>query len=204
MSDAQPSGQILLYPRGDGSPSLEVRLDGETVWLAQAQMAELFQTTPQNITLHLKAIYAEGELDEAATCKDYLQVRPEGKRKVSRNLRRYRLEAILAVGYRVKSQRGTQFCRWVTAILSEYARKGFAMDDSRLKSLGGGNYWKELRGLQLQGRSAGRVSHQQAIAKAEAEYAKYRSQLDVQPSEVETAHLETVKRAQRRIEDKKK
>lgn len=139
----QPGGELILYPRGE-SLAIAVRLDGGTVWLTQAQMADLFQTTPQNITLHLGAIFAEGELSEAATCKDYLQVRKEGSRKVTRNLRHYRLEAILAVGYRVKSTRGTQFRRWASEILSEYTRKGFAMDDARLKSLGGGSYWKEL------------------------------------------------------------
>lgn len=333
----QPQGEILFYPRENGALALQVRLDGETVWLTQAQMADLFQTTPQNITLHLKAIYAEGELDEAATCKDYLQVRQEGTRQVSRALRHYNLEAIIAVGYRVKSGRGTQFRRWATEILSEYARKGFAMDDVRLKNLGGGNYWKELLarirdirssekvlyrqvldlyatsvdydprskvstlffktvqnklhyaahghtaaeviaaradagkpfmgllsftgnkptkadipvaknyldaselrrlntlvsayfdaaefraenheptymkdwlahldtlivamgGKKLEG--AGKVSHQQAIDKAETEYAKYRLQQDALPSEVETAYLATVKKAQRKLEGK--
>ncbi|MFT4178870.1 MAG: virulence RhuM family protein [Thermomonas sp.] len=333
----QPQGEILFYPREDGALALQVRLDGEMVWLTQAQMADLFQTTPQNITLHLKAIYAEGELDEAATCKDYLQVRQEGTRRVSRALHHYNLEAIIAVGYRVKSGRGTQFRRWATEILSEYARKGFAMDDARLKNLGGGNYWKELLarirdirssekvlyrqvldlyatsvdydprsevstlffktvqnklhyaahghtaaeviaaradagkpfmgllsfagdkptkadipvaknyleaselrrlntlvsayfdaaefraenheptymkdwlahldtlivamgGKKLDG--AGKVSHQQAIERAESEYAKYRSQQDALPSKVEAAYLETVKQAQRKLEGK--
>src|SRR5690606_31130821 len=93
----------------------------------------LYQTTPQNITQHLKAIYAEGELDEAATCKDYLQVRQEGGRTVSRRPKHYRLEAILAVGYRVRSPRGTEFRQWATARLAEYLVKGFALDDERLK-----------------------------------------------------------------------
>ena len=113
---------------------MECRFDKGTIWLSQAQFAELFQTTPQNVTLHLKAIYAEGELVEAATCKEYLQVRHEGTRKVSRSLRHYRLEAILAVGYRVRSPRGTQFRQWATARLEEYLRKGFVMDDERLKN----------------------------------------------------------------------
>ena len=91
---------MLIYQ--DGSLSLSVRLDGQTVWLTQAAMAELFQTTPQNITLHLKSIYEEGELSEEATCKDYLQVRIEGSRQIQRSLKHYSLEAILAVGYRVR------------------------------------------------------------------------------------------------------
>ena len=125
---------LILYQTEDGRTRIECRFENETLWLTQAQMAELFQTTPQNVTLHLKAIFAEGELSEAATCKDYLQVRSEGARAVSRTLRHYRLEAILAVGYRVRSHRGTQFRQWATARLSEYLVKGFTMDDERLKN----------------------------------------------------------------------
>ena len=106
----------------------------QTLWLSQAHLAELFQTTPQNITLHLKAIYSEGELSQAATCKEYLQVRTEGKREVQRQVKHYSLEAILAVGYRVRSHRGTQFRRWATERLSEYLIKGFTLDDHRLKN----------------------------------------------------------------------
>ena len=135
MSDeTQPQSSLVLYQTEDGRTRIQCRFENETVWLTQAQIAELFQTTPQNVTLHLKAILAEGELSEAATCKDYLQVRAEGGREVSRNLRHYRLEAILAVGYRVRSQRGTQFRQWATARLSEYLVKGFTMDDERLKN----------------------------------------------------------------------
>jgi hypothetical protein len=135
MSDeAQPRSSLILYQTEDGRTRIQCRFDGDTLWLTQAQIAELFQTTPQNVTLHLKAIFAEGELSEAATCKDYLQVRPEGGREVTRKLRHYRLEAILAVGYRVRSHRGTQFRQWATARLSEYLVKGFTMDDERLKN----------------------------------------------------------------------
>jgi hypothetical protein len=125
---------LILYQTEDGRTRLECRFDDDSLWLTQAQMAELFATTPQNVTLHLKAIYAERELDEAATCKDYLQVRSEGTREVSRSLRHYRLEAILAVGFRVRSPRGTQFRQWATARLTEYLVKGFTMDDERLKN----------------------------------------------------------------------
>ncbi len=135
MSDeAQPQSSIILYQAEDGRTRIQCRFEHETVWLTQAQIAELFQTTPQNVTMHLKAIFADGELFEAATCKDYLQVRPEGARRVTRSLRYYRLEAILAVGYRVRSHRGTQFRQWATARLSEYLVKGFTMDDERLKN----------------------------------------------------------------------
>lgn len=138
---------IILYQTEDGRTRIQCRLQGETLWLTQAQIAELFQTTPQNVTLHLKTIFAEGELVEAATCKDYLQVRVEGGREVSRQLRHYRLEAILAVGYRVRSLRGTQFRQWATARLAEYLVKGFTMDDERLKNppgQGQKDYFDEL------------------------------------------------------------
>lgn len=102
-----PGGEIILYQTEAGQTRIECRFENENVWMTQALMAELFQTTPQNITLHLKAIYAEGELAEAATCKDYLQVRAEGARQVQRALRHYNLEAILAVGYRSGLRRGS-------------------------------------------------------------------------------------------------
>ena len=133
MSDA-PQSQLILYRTPDGQTRVQCRFENENVWLTQALLAELFQTTPQNITLHLRAIYAEGELQEPATCKEYLQVRPEGGRQIQRSLRHYNLEAILAVGYRVRSPRGTQFRQWATARLKEYLVKGFTMDDERLKN----------------------------------------------------------------------
>ena len=129
-----PQSEIILYQTEDGRTRVQCRFENETIWLTQAQIAELFQTTPQNVTLHLKSVFAEGELIEAATCKDYLQVRSEGGREVSRKLRHYRLEAILAVGFRVRSHRGTQFRQWATARLGEYLLKGFTMDDERLKN----------------------------------------------------------------------
>jgi hypothetical protein len=135
MSDEPlPNSEIILYQTEDGRTRIQCRFEDETLWLTQAQIAELFQTTPQNVTLHLRGIFAEGELVEAATCKDYLQVRLEGGREVSRSLRHYRMEAILAVGFRVRSHRGTQFRQWATARLGEYLLKGFTMDDERLKN----------------------------------------------------------------------
>jgi len=141
-----PSGsELILYQTEDAQTRIKVRLEGNTVWLTQAQMAELFQTTPQNITLHLRAIYAEGELEEGPTCKDYLQVRQEGAREVQRSLRHYNLDVVLAVGYRVRSHRGTQFRRWATERLREYLVKGFVLDDERLKQGGTKNeYFDEL------------------------------------------------------------
>ena len=121
--DPLPASSLILYQTEDGQTRIQCRFENETIWLTQAQMAELFQTTPQNVTLHLKAIFTEGELDEAATCKDYLQVRPEGSRQVTRSVLHYSLPAILAVGFRIRSQRGTQFRQWATARLNQYPRR---------------------------------------------------------------------------------
>jgi len=148
MSDERlPQSELVLYQTEDGRTRIQCRFENETIWLTQAQMAELFQTTPQNVTLHLKSIFEDGELQEEATCKDYLQVRIEGKREVSRLLRHYCLEVILAVGFRVRSHRGTQFRQWATARLSEFLVKGFTMDDERLKNppgKGQTDYFDEL------------------------------------------------------------
>ncbi len=142
--DLPPGAELLLYQTEDGITRVEVRFEGATAWLSQGGMAELFQTTPQNITQHISSIYGSGELVELATCKTYLQVRTEGTRKVQRNIKHYSLAVILAVGYRVQSHRGTQFRQWATARLEEYLLKGFAIDDERLKQGGGGNYFDEL------------------------------------------------------------
>ena len=128
------NSSIVIYQTEDGRTRVECRFDSETLWLPQAQIAELFGTTPQNITLHLKAIFAEGELVEGATCKDYLQVRIEGGREVSRSLRHYRLDAILAVGFRVRSPRGTQFRQWATARLTEYLERASQCATSGLRT----------------------------------------------------------------------
>jgi hypothetical protein len=121
-----------------------VRLVDETVWLTLNQMAELFVTTKQNISLHVKNILAEGELSEAATVKEYLTVQQEGNRKVNRNLQHYNLDMIISVGYRVNSHRGTQFRIWATQRLRDYIIKGFTLDDERLKRGGAMNYFDEL------------------------------------------------------------
>ena len=129
-------GELLVYQSPDGEIKLDVRLQDETVWLTQAMMAELFQTTPQNITIHLKGIYEEGELSEPATRRDFLQVQLEGGRTVLRQRKFYNLEAVISVGYRVKSAVATRFCIWATQRLREYIVKGFAMDDELLKQSG--------------------------------------------------------------------
>lgn len=337
-NNREPGGEIILYQRGD-APAIHVRLAGDTVWLSQQQLAELFQTSRTNVVEHIANIYAEGELSQEATCREFRQVRTEGTREVARNQPFYNLDLIISLGYRVRSRIATSFRIWATERLREYLVKGFTMDDDRLKNLGGGSYWKELldrirdirssekvlyrqvldlyassvdynpkseeaalffktvqnklhyaahgrtaaeviasradagkpfmgllsfsgnqptkaetaiaknylnenelkrlntlvsayfdaaefRALKheptymkdwlahldrlivameakhLEG--AGSVSHQQAIYKAEVEFAKYRAQLAIEPSEVETDYLENVKAVQRKIEGKKK
>src|SRR4030042_1559058 len=128
-----PDNQIAFYQSPNGSVNIEVLYAEENIWLTQKKMAELFDTTPQNITQHLKNIYAEGEADQTATCKDFLQVQKEGEREVKRNTSLYSLEAIIAVGYRVNSERGTQFRQWATEILKTYIHKAYALDVNRMK-----------------------------------------------------------------------
>ena len=142
--NSQHGSDILIYQTEDGTTKIDVRLEDETVWLTQVTMADLFQTTKQNISLHLKNIYEDGELNRVSTIKEYLTVQQEGKRTIKRNLEYYSLEAIIAVGYRVRSHRGTQFRKWSTERLREYLVKGFVLDDERLKNAGYRNYFDEL------------------------------------------------------------
>ena len=143
-TENQPGGEILLYQTEDGKTRLEVQFQGDTVWLSQAQMTELFQTTKQNVSLHIQNIYDERELERTGTVKESLTVRQEGNRRVSRSVEYYNLDVAISVGYRVKSHRGVQFRIWATQRLREYLVKGFALDDERLKRAGGGNYFDEL------------------------------------------------------------
>jgi hypothetical protein len=137
-------GEIIFYRTHDGAAEVQLVARDGSVWMSQAEIAELYQITPQAVTQHIKSVYTESELDEAATCKSDLQVRTEGKRQVTRTIRTYRLDVILAVGYRVRSSRGTQFRQWATAALKEYLIKGFVMNDERLKNPGGWDYFDEL------------------------------------------------------------
>ena len=125
--------QIIIYQTEDGQTQVDVRLENETVWLTQAQMAELFEKTPQNITMHIGNAYKEGELEKESTCKEYLQVQQEGKRKVSRMVKYYDLDVIISVGYRVKSKRGTAFRIWARKVLREYLVKGYAVNERMRK-----------------------------------------------------------------------
>ncbi len=140
-----PSSEIVIYHTTAGNIKVDVRLEDETVWLTQKLMAELFQTTPQNITIHLKNIFDEGELSETVTCKDFLQVQKEGSRTVERIQKFYNLDAIISVGYRIKSNVATQFRIWATERLREYIIKGFALNDDRFKSGNSMNYFNELQ-----------------------------------------------------------
>lgn len=155
--------EIIIYQTQDGQTKIDVRIENETVWLTQNQMAELFQTTKQNISLHIKNIFEEQELEENSTVKDYLTVQNEGARTVSRNITHYNLDVIISVGYRVKSLRGTQFRIWATQVLKEYMRKGFALNDDLLKQSGGGGYWKELLERIRDIRSSEKVFYRQIL-----------------------------------------
>ena len=137
-------GEILIYQTEDGLTKIDVNMVNETVWLTQEQMSELFQRNKSTISRHIRNIFNEGELDEKATVAKIATVQNEGIRHVERTIDYFNLDVIISVGYRVKSQRGVQFRIWATNILKEYIKKGFAMDDDRLKELGGGGYFKEL------------------------------------------------------------
>lgn len=170
----KPSGEIILYPRVDGAPVLEVRLDGETVWLTQDQMAVLFGKAKSTINEHIKNIFIEGELDQT------LVMRKFGNSEFStKPTNFYNLDVILAVGYRVKSPQGTQFRIWATERLREYLVKGFAMDDARLKGHSGGNYWKELLERIRDIRSSEKVLYRQVLD-------LYATSVDYDPRSTET------------------
>ena len=157
------NSEIIIYQADDGQTRIDVRMEEETVWLSQAQMAELFQTTKQNVSLHINNAFAEGELEPSTTVKEYLTVQNEGGRDVSRNIKYYNLDVIISVGYRVKSLRGTQFRRWALGVLKEYLKKGFAMNDDLLKKAGGGNYWQELLERIRDIRSSEKVFYRQVL-----------------------------------------
>ena len=154
---------IIIYNTEDGKAKINLQYEDGTVWLSQLEIAELFQTTKQNVSKHVKAIYLEGELEERATVNYKLTVQKEGNRKISRQLTYYNLDMILAIGYRVRSIRGVQFRNYASNVLKEYLIKGFAMDDERLKNLGGGNYFKELLERIRDIRSSEKVFYRQVL-----------------------------------------
>jgi hypothetical protein len=135
---------MIIYQTEDGLTKIDVNMQDETVWLSLEQMSDLFQRDKSTISRHIKNIFDEGELVRTSTVAKIATVQNEGNRQVERAIEYYNLDVIISVGYRVKSQRGVQFRIWASNILKEYIKKGFAMDDDRLKELGGGGYFKEL------------------------------------------------------------
>ena len=159
----QNTGDIIIYQTDDGLTKIDVKLDDETVWLNQQQLAELYQSSRTNVVEHIKHIYDEGELSEDSTCRKFRQVRKEGGREVIRELPFYNLDMIISLGYRIKSTIATRFRIWATQRLREYIIKGFTMDDERLKGNGGGNYWKELLDRIRDIRSSEKVMYRQVL-----------------------------------------
>lgn len=157
------NGDIIIYQLEDGKTKIDVKLEDETVWLSQQQMAELFNTSRTNVIEHINNIYTEEELDKNSTCQNFRQVQKEGNRNVSREIPFYNLDMIISLGYRIKSKVATNFRRWATERLKEYMIKGFTMDDERLKGNGGGNYWKELLVRIKDIRSSEKVLYRQVL-----------------------------------------
>ena len=139
-------GNILIYQNEKGDTKVDAYFNDSTIWMTQKSISQLYQTSPQNVTLHIKNIYADGELYEEATCKDYLQVQSEGSRTVQRKVKIYNLDMILAIGYRVRNNIGIHFRNWSSSVLSEYMKKGFVLNDERLKNPKkfGSDYFDEL------------------------------------------------------------
>ena len=157
------SNDLIIYNTEDGKAKINLKLEEGTIWLSQLEIAELFQSSKQNISKHIKAIFSDGELDEISTVNYKLTVQKEGKREIKRKVAYYNLDMILAIGYRVRSPRGTQFRNYATTVLKEYLIKGFAMDDEKLKNLGGGNYFKELLDRIRDIRSSEKVFYRQIL-----------------------------------------
>lgn len=152
--------EILIYQTEDGYTKIDVKFEDETVWLTQAQLCELYQTSKSNISEHIKHIFEEGELEENSVVRKFRTTAADGKKY---NTIHYNLDMIISLGYRVKSKIATNFRRWATERLKEYMIKGFTMDDERLKNLGGGNYWKELLDRIRDIRSSEKVMYRQVL-----------------------------------------
>lgn len=152
--------EILIYQTEDGQTKIDVKFENETVWLTQAQLCELYQTSKSNISEHIKHIFEEGELEETSVVRKFRTTAADGKKY---NTTHYNLDMIISLGYRVKSKIATNFRRWATERLKEYMIKGFTMDDERLKNLGGGNYWKELLDRIRDIRSSEKVMYRQVL-----------------------------------------
>lgn len=170
------SGEIIIYQTDDGYTKIDVRLIDETVWLNQAQLCELYQTSKSNISEHIKHIFEESELDESSVVRKFRTTASDSKQY---NLTYYNLDMIISLGYRIKSKTATHFRRWATERLKEYMIKGFTMDDNRLKNLGGGNYWKELLDRIRDIRSSEKVMYRQVLD-------LYATSVDYDPSSSES------------------
>ncbi|MCF7871621.1 virulence RhuM family protein [Candidatus Woesearchaeota archaeon] len=160
MARNTDNNKIVIYETEKGLPNIAVKIEDETVWLTQAQLADLFRTTRPNITMHIRNLFDEGELDENSVCKDFLHTANDGKKYKTKH---YNLDLIISLGYRIKSKIATKFRQWATARLHEFIVKGFTMDDERLKKLGGGNYWKELLDRIKDIRSSEKVLYRQVL-----------------------------------------
>lgn len=179
--DNENKGQIVLFQTEDGQTKLEVQLQGETVWLSIDQMAELFQRNKSTISRHIKNIYEDRELNQDSTVAFFATVQNEGSRTVERNVQFYNLDMIISVGYRVHSHRGVQFRIWATAVLKEYLKKGFVLNDELLKRAGGGNYFEELLERIRDIRSSEKIFYRKVLA-------IYATSIDYDPR-VETTQL---------------
>ena len=158
--NSNDKGEIAIYQSKDGQTKIDVRFEDETVWLTQAQLVELYQSSKSNISEHIKHIFEEGELDENSVVRNFRTTAADGK---DYNTKFYNLDMIISLGYRVKSMVATQFRRWATDLLKEYLKKGYALDDKRLKNLGGGDYWKELLDRIRDIRSSEKVMYRQVL-----------------------------------------
>jgi len=178
----EQKGEIILYQTEDSVTKIEVRLENENVWLSQQQLTELYQTSRTNVVEHIKHIFEEGELNEEATCRKFRQVQIEGNRSVTRETPFYNLDMIISLGYRIKSRIATKFRIWATERLKEYIIKGFAMDDERLKQMGGGGYWYELLNRIRDIRSSEKVLYRQVLD-------LYATSLDYNPNTPESVEF---------------
>ena len=176
MNEIEKNNKIIMYENEDGNTKISVMLEDETVWLSQVQLAELFETSRPNITMHIRNIFDEKELDENSVCKNFLHTANDGKKY---NTKYYNLDLIISVGYRVKSQIATRFRKWATNRLKEYIVKGFSIDDDRLKNIGGGNYWKELLDTIKDIRSSEKVLYRQVLD-------LYATSIDYNPTSAQT------------------
>ena len=173
------NGEIIIYQTDDGSTHIDVKMEDETVWLTQAQLVQLYQTSKSNVSEHIKHIFEEGELEENAVVRKFRTTAADGK---NYNTTYYNLDMIISLGYRIKSSIATNFRRWATERLKEYMIKGFTMDDERLKQLGGGSYWKELLDRIRDIRSSEKVLYRQVLD-------LYATSVDYDPTSAESVRF---------------